>query len=58
MATIKICDVCKKEHNELKESRYRSGWTNNIKIDVCEEHKTFIKGKTPEQVTKWLYGWE
>lgn len=52
---ISICDVCVKEKKTVK-ATYRSGWRNGLKIDLCEEHKDFLKGKKQTEVTNWLFG--
>jgi len=52
---IKICDVCEKDGKIVK-SKYRAGFNRGIKIDVCEEHKGFTKGKTQKDVASWYFG--
>jgi len=52
---IKICDVCNKEGKMVKSS-WRVGWKGDIKLDVCDKHKDFCKGKTKEEVAKFIYG--
>lgn len=39
--TIRICDICKLKDNKTVSSAYRIGYTNGIKIDVCQEHKNW-----------------
>jgi len=46
---ISICDIHKLKENKIVESVYRRGYTGHTKIDVCEEHKEYPMGNTPEE---------
>ena len=55
MAKINICDVCFKDDKKLIKGTYRVGFKHGLKLDVCNEHKDFCKGKTQEEIGLWLY---
>lgn len=49
MAKMNLCDVCLSE-GQYKESRWRTGFRQpHLKVDLCEEHKGWGKGLTPEE---------
>ena len=54
---VGICDVCRYEHQRASYARWSITIKNGaerIKLDACEEHKDFFKGKTFADVQKWL----
>ena len=52
---ISICDVCNKD-NKIVKAGYRIGFRGGAKLDACNDHKDFAKGKTPEQMMKDVWG--
>jgi len=55
---ITICDVCYKNDKKMEKSTYRIGWKNGLRIDVCDNHKDFCKGKKQSDVANWYYNFD
>ena len=49
MAKISVCDVCKHDLKKLVESVYRRGYKGWSRLDVCEEHKDYPMGNSPQE---------
>ena len=54
---IKICDVCYQQNKKMVKSRYRTGYTGSIKIDLCQKcrEKNIIKNKTKKEFIEYAY---
>ena len=50
--TIKVCDVCYHETNEVLTSTYRIGFKGSIKIDVCNVHQHYFQGLNSAEANK------
>jgi len=48
---LAICDVCYSE-NKIVKSKYRTGFSGGVKIDVCEDHRGIVKGMSQDQFIK------
>jgi len=54
---IAICDICHYRHKKTVKSVYRNGYKGreNLKIDVCEEHKNVLSKEKVTMQNQWKW---
>lgn len=55
---ITICDICYKNDKKIVKATFRVGWNRGLRIDTCENHKDFCKGKKQSDVANWYYDFD
>ena len=51
--TVYFCDICYHKDNKEVEGGWKVGFRNNIKLDVCDKHKSITKDKSAEEWNKF-----
>lgn len=49
---IKVCDICLFVDNKMFESKVRTGFRGGKKIDACETHRYWAKGKKEDEFNR------
>lgn len=49
-----MCDICLKE-DQLTKAKFRCGWNGGLKVDLCEDHKNYLEGKSEDQIASEVF---